>query len=76
MAGMVTWAEAISPASRASGSSIILAHNHPSGVPTESAADLAITARLKQALALVDIRVLDHIVVGETCVSLAARGWV
>ena len=55
---------------------LILAHNHPSGVPTESAADRAITARLKQALALVDIRVLDHIVVGETCVSLAARGWV
>ena len=55
---------------------VILAHNHPSGVPDESAADRAITARLKQALALVDIRVLDHIVVGETCVSLAARGWV
>lgn len=55
---------------------VILAHNHPSGNPEPSAADRAITARLKQALALVDIRVLDHIVVGETCVSLAARGWV
>lgn len=55
---------------------VILAHNHPSGNPEPSAADRAITARLKQSLALVDIRVLDHIVVGETCVSLAARGWV
>lgn len=55
---------------------VILAHNHPSGNPEPSAADRAVTARLKQALALVDIRVLDHIVVGETCVSLAARGWV
>ncbi|MBN8223306.1 MAG: DNA repair protein RadC [Xanthomonadales bacterium] len=55
---------------------VILAHNHPSGNPEPSAADRAITARLKQSLALVDIRVLDHIVVGETCTSLAARGWV
>ena len=55
---------------------VILAHNHPSGNPEPSAADRAITARLKQALALVDIRVLDHIVVGETCVSLATQGWV
>lgn len=55
---------------------VILAHNHPSGNPEPSAADRAITTRLKQALALVDIRVLDHIVVGETCTSLAARGWV
>lgn len=55
---------------------VILAHNHPSGNPEPSAADRAITTRLKQSLALVDIRVLDHIVVGETCVSLAARGWV
>lgn len=55
---------------------VILAHNHPSGNSEPSAADRAVTARLKQALGLVDIRVLDHIVVGETCVSLAARGWV
>ena len=55
---------------------VILGHNHPSGNPEPSAADRAITARLKQALALVDVRVLDHIVVAETCVSLAARGWV
>lgn len=56
---------------------IILAHNHPSGNPEPSAADRAITERLKKALALIDCRVLDHIVIGEgTSVSLAERGWV
>ena len=54
----------------------IFAHNHPSGNAEPSAADRALTARLKQALALLDIRVIDHIVVGEICVSMAARGWV
>jgi DNA repair protein RadC len=54
---------------------VILAHNHPSGVADPSAADEMITRRLKEALALVDIRVLDHIVVagGETT-SFAERG--
>lgn len=56
---------------------VILGHNHPSGNTEPSAADRAVTARLKQALALVDIRLLDHFVVGDgTPVSLAARGWV
>lgn len=55
---------------------VVLAHNHASGNPEPSAADRAITARLKQAMALVEVRVLDHIVVGATCVSMAARGWV
>ncbi|MEM9058482.1 MAG: DNA repair protein RadC [Pseudomonadota bacterium] len=54
---------------------IILAHNHPSGVPEPSQADELITRRLIDALALVDIRVLDHIVVGDcVCVSFAERG--
>ena len=54
----------------------IFAHNHPSGVPEPSAADRALTERLKQALALIDIRVLDHFVVGaETATSFAERGW-
>ena len=53
---------------------VIVAHPHPSGVAEPSAADENITRRLKQALELVDIRLLDHIVVGEQCVSLAARG--
>lgn len=57
--------------------SLIFAHNHPSGNPEPSPADRQITERLKKALALIDVRVLDHIVVGEgTSVSLAERGWV
>jgi DNA repair protein RadC len=56
---------------------VIVAHNHPSGNPEPSAADRAVTARLKQALALVDLRLLDHFVIGDGApVSLAARGWV
>ncbi|MDH5835330.1 RadC family protein [Luteimonas kalidii] len=56
---------------------ILVGHNHPSGNPEPSAADRAVTLQLKQALALVDVRLLDHIVVGgHTTVSLAERGWV
>ena len=56
---------------------VILAHNHPSGVATASRADIAITAKLKAALDLVDIRVLDHIIVGDgETVSLAETGQV
>jgi DNA repair protein RadC len=54
---------------------VILAHNHPSGVAEPSQADELITQRLRDALALVDIRVLDHVVVGDgSCVSFAERG--
>jgi DNA repair protein RadC len=53
---------------------IIFAHNHPSGVAEPSHADEQITQRLKDALALIDVRVLDHIVVGDECVSFAERG--
>jgi DNA repair protein RadC len=53
---------------------VILAHNHPSGVAEPSQADERITARIKSALELIDVRLLDHIVVGETCTSLASRG--
>ncbi len=57
--------------------SVIVGHNHPSGNGEPSAADRAITIRLKQALGLVEIRLLDHFVVGDGApVSLAARGWV
>lgn len=56
---------------------VIVGHNHPSGNGEPSAADRAITIRLKQALALVEIRLLDHFIVGDGApVSLAARGWV
>lgn len=54
---------------------VIFAHQHPSGVAEPSQADERITQRLKSALELVDIRVLDHLVIGgDTVVSLASRG--
>jgi DNA repair protein RadC len=55
--------------------SVILAHNHPSGTPEPSAADLSLTRVLRQALALVDVRVLDHFVVaGAKLYSFAEHG--
>src|SRR5690606_17448866 len=55
---------------------VIFAHNHPSGIAEPSQSDRRLTERLRDALALVDIRVLDHIVVGDgTCTSFAERGW-
>ena len=54
---------------------IILAHNHPSGVAEPSQADTLITRRLKEALALIDVRMLDHLVVGGAVTeSMAERG--
>jgi DNA repair protein RadC len=54
---------------------VILAHNHPSGVAEPSQADELITHRLREALALVEIRLLDHLIVaGPRCLSLAERG--
>jgi DNA repair protein RadC len=56
---------------------VLLAHNHPSGVTEPSQADQRITQKLKDALALVDVRVLDHLIVGsslEGIVSFAERG--
>lgn len=56
---------------------VLLAHNHPSGVAEPSQADRQLTERLKAALALLDVRVLDHIVTGDgEAVSFAERGWV
>lgn len=53
---------------------IILAHNHPSGIAEPSQSDRDITRRLQEALALVDVRVLDHFVIGDDVVSFAERG--
>jgi len=54
---------------------VIFAHNHPSGVAEPSCADMMITQALKQALALVDVKVLDHFVVtAGACLSFAERG--
>jgi DNA repair protein RadC len=55
---------------------VILAHNHPSGVAEPSEADRQLTHRLQAALELVDVRVLDHIVIGDgESVAFAERGW-
>ena len=55
---------------------VIFAHNHPSGVAEPSDADRRITERLKEALGLFEVRVLDHFVVGDgEVVSFSERGW-
>lgn len=51
---------------RHNAAAVILAHNHPSGVPEPSRADEALTRRLRDALGLIDVRVLDHVIVGGT----------
>jgi DNA repair protein RadC len=54
---------------------LIIAHNHPSGMAEPSAADEAITKRLREALALIDVKVVDHLIVGDGgCFSFAERG--
>ena len=67
--------EVVKRALQHNAAAVILAHNHPSGIPEPSRADISLTRRLTDALALIDVRVLDHIVVGgvETA-SFAERG--
>ena len=56
---------------------VIFCHNHPSGDANQSLADEKITIRLKDALNLIDVRVLDHLIVGQSeIVSLAERGFI
>ena len=67
--------EIVKAALRENAAAVILSHNHPSGVAEPSRADELLTQTLKQALALVDVRVLDHIVVaGAGTISFAERG--
>ncbi|MFV0447216.1 MAG: RadC family protein [Vibrio sp.] len=68
--------EVVKRALQHNAAALILAHNHPSGVAEPSQSDRRITNRICDALALVDIRVLDHFVVGDgEIVSFAERGW-
>ena len=53
---------------------VIFAHNHPSGATDPSQADIRITQKLKEALALIDVRVLDHFIVGDGVTSFIERG--
>lgn len=67
--------EVVKAALHYNAAAVIFAHNHPSGVSEPSRSDLSLTVRLKDALALVDIRVLDHFVVGDGIVySFAEHG--
>ncbi|MBD1576833.1 DNA repair protein RadC [Vibrio sp. S11_S32] len=69
--------EVVKRAMQHNAAALILAHNHPSGIAEPSDADRRITRRLVDALALVDIRILDHFVVGDgEVVSFAERGWI
>lgn len=69
--------EVVKQALALNAAAVILAHNHPSGIAEPSQSDKVITERLQQALGLMDIRVLDHLVVGDGyCVSFAERGWI
>jgi DNA repair protein RadC len=68
--------EIVQRALKHNASAVILAHNHPSGVAEPSQADRDLTSQLQKALALVEVRVLDHVVVGDgETVSFAERGW-
>ena len=53
---------------------VIIAHNHPSNITQPSAADIEITKKLKAALALIDVRILDHLICGSEVYSLADHG--
>ncbi|MEL7185422.1 MAG: DNA repair protein RadC [Pseudomonadota bacterium] len=67
--------EVVKEALAINAAALILAHNHPSGVAEPSQADERITRRLKAALELVDIRLLDHLIIGDgAATSLASRG--
>ena len=69
--------EVVKSALRFNAAAVVLAHNHPSGDPEPSQCDRNITNRLKEALALVDVKTLDHLVVGQDgVVSFAERGWI
>lgn len=68
--------EVVKIALKYNAAAIILLHNHPSGDPEPNTADRNLTTKLQDALNLVGVRTLDHIVVGqEDCVSLAERGY-
>lgn len=66
--------EVVKRAIQVNAASVIFAHNHPSLVNTPSSADIAITAKLRDALALVDVRILDHLVCGAEVFSMAEAG--
>lgn len=63
--------EVVKAAVQLNAGAVIFAHNHPSGDTTPSQADRQITRHLMDALKLIDVRVLDHVIVGDNCLSFA-----
>ncbi|MDD4966669.1 DNA repair protein RadC [Halothiobacillus sp.] len=68
--------EVVKAVLRHNAAAVILAHNHPSGVAEPSTADREITLRLRDALNLIDVRLLDHMIVGDRCTSMAELGMI
>lgn len=66
--------EVVKAALKHNASAVILAHNHPGGDPEPSQVDIQITRRLKDALQLIDVRILDHIIVGKSALSMVEKG--
>lgn len=67
--------EVVKLALKYNAAAVILAHNHPSGTTEISQQDKHVTQRIAKALALVEVRVLDHLVIGNEVVSFAESGW-
>ncbi len=68
--------EVVKAVLRHNAAAVILAHNHPSGVAEPRTADREITLRLRDALNLIDVRLLDHMIVGDRCTSMAELGMI
>jgi DNA repair protein RadC len=66
--------EVVREVMQANAAAVILVHNHPSGVVRPSQSDLRITQKIKESLALIDTRVLDHVIVGDGHYSMAQAG--
>lgn len=68
--------EIVKFALRHNAAAVIIAHNHPSGITDASKADRTITSRIVSALSLIEVRVLDHFIIGDgNILSFAERGW-
>lgn len=67
--------EVVKAAVQVNAAAVIFAHNHPSGITDPSAQDIELSTRLKEILKVIDVRVLDHLVVGETVLSMADAGY-
>ena len=67
--------EVVKAALRVNAAAVIFSHNHPSGIAEPSQSDRMLTDALKQALSLMDVKVLDHLIIaGSECLSFAERG--